>query len=107
ARAFERCDVIATPTTAVVAPAIKPDARRRGESNLAVLSALMRFVFAVNLTGHPALSVPAGYDANGLPIGLQLIGRPSEEPVLSRAGEAAEALWPRRAPSVHHHLLKE
>ena len=105
AAAFERCDVIATPTTGVVAPLIKPDAKKRGESNLEALSALMRFVFALNLTGHPALSVPAGYDADGLPIGLQLIGRPWEEHVILRAGEAAEALVPRRAPLVSFRLL--
>ena len=105
--AFALCDVIATPTTGVTAPLIKRDARRRGESNLEVLSALMRFAFVSNLTGHPALSVPAGYDPAGLPIGLQLIGRPWEEHVLFRAGEAAEALVPRRRPVVQFRLLTD
>jgi len=65
----------------------------------------MRFVFALNLTGHPALSVPAGYDPDGMPIGLQLIGRPWEENVLLDAGEVAEGLVPRRAPAISNRLL--
>jgi Asp-tRNA(Asn)/Glu-tRNA(Gln) amidotransferase A subunit family amidase len=104
-RLFGSCDVIATPTTGCVAPVIRPDARSRGESNLVVVSALMRFVFALNLTGHPAISVPAGYDPDGMPIGLQLIGRPWEENVLFRAGEVAEGLVPRRAPALSNRLL--
>ena len=38
-----------------------------------------------NLTGHPALSVPCGFGENGLPIGLQLMGRRWEESTLFRA----------------------
>jgi Asp-tRNA(Asn)/Glu-tRNA(Gln) amidotransferase A subunit family amidase len=106
ARVFESCDVIATPTTAIVAPPFRDDVAPRGESNLEVVSALMRFVAPLNLTGHPALSVPAGYDADGLPIGLQLIGRPWEEHVLLRAGEATERLVARRKPDVGFRLLE-
>jgi Asp-tRNA(Asn)/Glu-tRNA(Gln) amidotransferase A subunit family amidase len=105
ARAFERCDVVATPTTGVVAPAIAADARARGEADLAVSSALMRFAAPMNLTGHPALSVPAGYDDAGLPIGLQLVGRPWEEHVILRVGQVTEALVARRAPRVGWKLL--
>ncbi len=107
ARAFSRCDVLATPATAIVAPPIRPDARKRGESNLVAVSALMRFAFPMNLTGHPALSCPAGYDSDGLPVGLQLVGRPWEEHVLLRAGHAADMLVPRRAPGVHARLLRD
>jgi Asp-tRNA(Asn)/Glu-tRNA(Gln) amidotransferase A subunit family amidase len=105
ARAFASCDVIATPTTAVVAPPIRPDVFPGGESDLDTLSALMRFVFPMNLTGHPALTVPAGYDAAGLPVGLQLIGKPWEEHVLLRAGEAVESQVTRRKPELWFSLL--
>jgi Asp-tRNA(Asn)/Glu-tRNA(Gln) amidotransferase A subunit family amidase len=67
---------------------------------------MMRFVFPSNLTGHPALSFTAGYDAEGLPVGMQLIGRPWEEHLLLRVGEAAEQLVERRAPKVHYRLLE-
>jgi Asp-tRNA(Asn)/Glu-tRNA(Gln) amidotransferase A subunit family amidase len=105
ARAFESCDVIATPTTAIVAPRIRPDVFPDGESDLQTVSALMRFVFPFNLTGHPTLSVPAGTDAAGLPVGLQLVGKPWEEHVLLRAGEAVEAEATRRRPALWFSLL--
>lgn len=44
-----------------------------------------------NLTGLPALSVPCGFDAQGLPIGMQIIGRPFDEPSVLQVGWAFEA----------------
>jgi len=45
-----------------------------------------------NLTGHPALAVPTGFDADGLPFSLQLTGRDLDERGLLRAGRAVEQL---------------
>ena len=104
-RAFDSIDVLLTPTTALTAPAIAKDVAPRGESNLEVTSGLMRFVFPVNLSGNPALTVPAGYGATGHPIGVQLVGRPWEEHLLLRVGEVIEQSVPRRAPSVYTTLL--
>ncbi len=98
-------DAIVTPTTGRTAPPVQPDALAVGESDLNVLSALMRFVFPANLTGHPALSVPAGYDGAGLPVGMQLIGRPWEEHRLLRLASAAEGVVERRGPAVGVRLL--
>ena len=55
-----------------------------------------------NSTGLPAMSVPCGFTTGGLPIGLQLIGRPFEEPVLYRAAQAYEAVSPslNRRPAI-------
>jgi aspartyl-tRNA(Asn)/glutamyl-tRNA(Gln) amidotransferase subunit A len=50
------------------------------------------FLALANLTGHPAVNVPIGLDANGLPIGAQLIGRHFGEPALLRAAAAVEAV---------------
>lgn len=104
-RALTRVDVLVTPTTAITAPEIGADVLPRGESNLDVTSALMRYVFPANLTGHPAISFPAGYDAQGAPIGLQGIGRYWDEATLLRLAEAAHGLVDRRAPQVHTRLL--
>lgn len=56
-----------------------------------MLSAIMQFTGLPSLTGLPAISVPCGFDAGGLPIGLQLIGRPFEETTLLRAAAAFQA----------------
>ena len=61
-----------------------------GESNLVVVDALMRFIRVGNLTGFPALSVPAGFDQQGLPVGVHLMGRPWEEHLLLRLGRVIE-----------------
>ncbi|KAK6805535.1 hypothetical protein RDI58_003320 [Solanum bulbocastanum] len=72
---FKKVDIIVTPTTAMTAPIISPTALTVGETNMPITENLMRFVLAGNLLGFPAISVPVGYDKQGLPIGMQLIGR--------------------------------
>jgi amidase len=49
----------------------------------------------LDLTGHPALTVPAGADPDGLPVGIQLVGRHFDETALYQAGAVIEAagLW--------------
>ena len=48
------------------------------------------FTVTVNMAGLPAIAVPAGSDAQGLPLGLQLIGRPFDEETLFSLGEVIE-----------------
>ncbi|MFH1130999.1 MAG: amidase [Pseudomonadota bacterium] len=103
--ALEQIDAIVTPTTACTAPVIPKDALKTGESNLAVTDKIMRFTSAANLTGLPAISLPAGYDQNGLPIGIQLIGRAFEEHLLLRIADAADDLVHRCQPKVYFRLL--
>ena len=65
----------------------------------------MRFALVGNLTGIPGISIPAGYDYQGLPVGLQLMAAPFDEALLLRVALAAEARVERRLPRVHRSLL--
>jgi Asp-tRNA(Asn)/Glu-tRNA(Gln) amidotransferase A subunit family amidase len=98
-------DVVVTPTNGCTAPILKPDALPEGESDLETLDRIMRFVTLANLIGFPALSVPCGADEGGLPVGLQLMGRPWEEALLFRMGRVVERAASRLAPQVHWRLL--
>jgi aspartyl-tRNA(Asn)/glutamyl-tRNA(Gln) amidotransferase subunit A len=59
----------------------------------------LRFTGPFNLTGQPAITVPCGATEQGLPIGVQLVGRPFAEPTLFRAAAAVEAAMADRLPS--------
>ncbi len=83
-------DCIITPATAITSPVIPKDTLPDGESDLAMLSDLMRFVTPANLTGHPAISVPIGFDVKNMPVGLQFIGRPWEEALLLKIAAGME-----------------
>jgi aspartyl-tRNA(Asn)/glutamyl-tRNA(Gln) amidotransferase subunit A len=58
------------------------------------------FTNAFNITGHPALSVPCGFTAEGLPVGLQVVGRHHREADALRVAAAYEAIttWRDRRP---------
>lgn len=98
-------DVIVTPTTAITAPAINERSLPEGESDLVTVDALMRFIRVANLTGFPAISVPAGFDAKGLPVSCHFMGRPWEEHLLLRIARVVEASVDRRPPEHHTRLL--
>jgi Asp-tRNA(Asn)/Glu-tRNA(Gln) amidotransferase A subunit family amidase len=97
-RALGGVDAIITPSTGQTAPRINPAAQPYGESDLSTTIEIMRFAFPANFTGHPAIGFPAGYDSNGLPVGMQAIGRAWGERMLFRIAAAAESIVERRAP---------
>ncbi|OVA10052.1 Amidase [Macleaya cordata] len=105
---FKNVDIIVTPTTGMTAPIIPKSSLKLGESNLQVSGYLMRFIIAGNLLGLPAISVPVGHDKQGLPIGLQLIGRPWAEASVLRLASAVEELCAesRKRPSTFYDILK-
>jgi Asp-tRNA(Asn)/Glu-tRNA(Gln) amidotransferase A subunit family amidase len=94
-------DVILTPSTGICAPEIPDKTLPKGESNLPMLSDIMRFVTPANLTGHPAISIPVGYDQRGMPIGLQAIGKPWEESILLEIAGILEQMYEKRKPEVY------
>ena len=89
-RAIHGVDVLLTPTLPIVATEIGQREVNIGEYKESVRSALTRFTGPTDLTGHPSLSVPCGTTATGLPVGLQLIGRPFDEATLYRFGHGYE-----------------
>ncbi|XP_038705597.1 fatty acid amide hydrolase-like [Tripterygium wilfordii] len=104
---FAKADVIVAPTTGVTAYPILNDALKTGELDYINGAALVRYQISGNFLGLPAVTVPVGYDKNGLPIGLQFIGRPWSEPTLIHIAHAMQALRIReyRQPQVFYDLL--
>ncbi|ART70395.1 amidohydrolase [Mycobacterium dioxanotrophicus] len=81
AELFDRFDVLAMPTVPTVATDLDQRAHEIDGHAVEVRSALLSLTCPWNLTGHPALSVPAG-SVSGLPVGLQLITTPGDEGML-------------------------
>ena len=90
--AFKDVDVFICPTLPFTAT-------RVGEMSVMIengveedmLAAIMQFTGVPSLTGLPSLAVPCGYDDEGLPVGMQIIGRPFDEATLFRVGAAFQA----------------
>lgn len=87
---WEQIDCLFTPATPTTAPLIGQDTIRIGEFDDNVRLASTRLVRAINVLGFPALALPAGRSAAGLPIGLQIIGPAFDEAGLLRIGAALE-----------------
>lgn len=104
---LDKVSAIVTPATALTAPRIEERSLPDGISDVDQTMRTMRFASVANFTGLPAISIPAGYDARGLPIGLQLIGRPWEEGLLFRLAYAADAIVQRRRPAIYYDILPE
>ncbi len=94
--ALSRVDALLIPTTPIPAPRIEDRTVTVDGVTEDARAWLTRCTRPVNLTGHPALSVPCGLTAEGLPIGLQLVGRHFNEGMLLRIGAAYEAVSPLR-----------
>ena len=98
-RDFEQCfaqgiDAILTPTTPSAAFAVG----EKGRVDPIEMYLNDVFTVTVNMAGLPGISVPSGLDANGLPLGLQLIGRPFEEETLFALGAVIEQAAGRFTP---------
>jgi aspartyl-tRNA(Asn)/glutamyl-tRNA(Gln) amidotransferase subunit A len=95
--AFQCCDAIVTPTAPTTAFKI-------GEKIADPLQMYLSDIYtiSVNLAGLPALSLPCGFDADGMPIGLQIIGKHFDEATILRLAYAYERAteWHRRKPRI-------
>jgi aspartyl-tRNA(Asn)/glutamyl-tRNA(Gln) amidotransferase subunit A len=98
---FEGIDVLIAPTLA--APALRADDLHvswpDGSTEVAT-DAYVRFSAPANVTGLPSLSVPCGFTGAGLPIGMQIMGKPFAEPTLLTVGQTYESTtdWAKLAP---------
>jgi aspartyl-tRNA(Asn)/glutamyl-tRNA(Gln) amidotransferase subunit A len=87
---WSEIDCLVTPTTPNTAPKIGDTTVRLGGQDEDVRLATTRLVRGINALGYPALSLPCGLSATGMPIGLQIIGPAFEEALILRVGAALE-----------------
>jgi len=87
-------DAIVAPTTPIAAPLLGEENTRIGKENYPTRALLLRLNRPANLAGIPAISVPCGFTSVGLPVGLQLIGAITDELLLLRIAQVAQALMP-------------
>ena len=98
--ALAGCDALLLPALAIPAPPLGAGSIDVDGTPEPVRAAMLRLTQLFNLTGHPAIAMPAGTEAGGLPVGMQLVGRCRETFALLDAAEAVEAQMDGGAGSV-------
>jgi aspartyl-tRNA(Asn)/glutamyl-tRNA(Gln) amidotransferase subunit A len=98
---LEEVDVLVTPTTPIPAVPIGQEVVTYGGTTEPLLDTLTRCTVAFNGARLPALSLPCGFTGGGLPLGIQIVGRPFDEATVLRVGHAYEQVtdWHRRRPA--------
>jgi aspartyl-tRNA(Asn)/glutamyl-tRNA(Gln) amidotransferase subunit A len=101
-RAFQEVDLLIAPTTPLTAWKVGEWTVAIGGEDESVLAASWRLTYPFNLAGLPAISLPCGFDRQGLPIGLQIAGKPFDELTVLRAAHAYERAheWKDRVPAL-------
>ena len=96
-----RVDALVTPTTVLAASRIDQPSVSIGGKEFPVAAHIARATRPFNMTGLPAISVPCGFTPDGLPIGLQLVGRPFEEATVLHLAYAYEqsTAWHKQHPA--------
>jgi aspartyl-tRNA(Asn)/glutamyl-tRNA(Gln) amidotransferase subunit A len=99
---FGRVDVLVTPTLPVTATRISEREVDIDGQRLPLHAQLIRLTLPFNQTGYPAASVPCGFDGQGLPIGLQIAGRPWDEATVLRVAHTYQETteWHHRRPAL-------
>ena len=97
---FDDIDVLVIPAQSAASPTLQ-QMETLGEDP-GQLSSLLRFTAPTDLTGSPALTMPAGFTKAGMPVAIQLVGRHFEEDILVRAGHAyqRETDWHLQHPAI-------
>ncbi len=99
---LEQVDLLAGPTEPVTAPKLLATEVQAGEQEVGTTAALTQYTRPYNITGFPAITVPCGFSDEGLPLALQLAGRPFDELTVLRAAHAYEQAtdWHKRRPPI-------
>jgi aspartyl-tRNA(Asn)/glutamyl-tRNA(Gln) amidotransferase subunit A len=93
-RFMRKYDFLLTPTVAVPAFALGLQGPETIDGQKVAPFDWIPFTFPFNMSGQPAASVPAGFTKDGLPVGLQIVGRHLDDPMVLRASAAFEAAAP-------------
>ena len=101
--AFNGCDLIHIPTLVVQTPTIEYSTTGTAAEVLAKVSRLTHATRAINYLGLPAMSIPVGFTNAGLPIAMQLVGRPFDEITLLNVADKYQGQedWHSRVPSLY------
>ena len=98
---FQNFDVLITPTTAITAFELGITAPKTIEGKGVSPTGWQPFTFPFKFTGHPAASIPCGFDDEGLPIGIQIVGHLHDELKVLQVSKAFEDLapWQNKKPN--------
>jgi aspartyl-tRNA(Asn)/glutamyl-tRNA(Gln) amidotransferase subunit A len=101
-KALKDVDVLHLPAIPIPVPTIEATTRGEPADVARVIGVVGHCTRGINYIGLPSISVPAGFDAKGLPVAFQLVGRPFAEGMLLRAADAYQRVtdWHRRAPAL-------
>lgn len=101
--ALGHADILHLPAVSIPAPTIAETTAGDPAKVSQILGALTHCTRGINYLGLPAISVPAGFTANGLPCAFQLVGRPFAEELLLRAADAYQRItdWHQQAPPLN------
>lgn len=89
--AFKKVDALVTPTLPITAPRRDATSVSVDGVEMLIAPAVTRLTRLYNLLGLPAITVPCGFSSEGLPIGLQIAGRPFDEATILRVADVYEA----------------
>jgi aspartyl-tRNA(Asn)/glutamyl-tRNA(Gln) amidotransferase subunit A len=88
--ALETCDALLLPALAIPAPVLGTETVEFDGSQEPIRAAMLRLTQLFNITGHPAIAIPAGRTPSGLPIGMQLVGARQRTGTLLNIAERVE-----------------
>ena len=91
---MQKYDLLLTPTLACPPFALHIQGPEKIDGRMVDRFEWLNFTYIMNMTGQPAASIPAGFTKDGLPIGLQIVGRHLDDPTVLRASACFEAARP-------------